>query len=577
MLRRVVAYLSLEKNELCMGCMEPVDGSLEVCPACGYVKNFQGNIEKALPVGTEYDDRYIFGEAKSSDGEGIIYIGYDKSKEEKVYIKEFAPFLICERSQNQLSIYPKNSCEVKFKALYSDFKELALTLKELSPILSIIPLVDTFEKNGTVYSVYKYLKVVTLEQFLTYNDNFMAWSEAKQLFRPIFGTLTLLQEKKILHRAISPHSIYIDENNNLYLSDFSIASNRTRFSEIPETISKFYGAPEQYEASGWQGNWTDVYGLCATLYRTLTGSVPLDVFELSKGRRSASPNFVNNDVPLNVSNAIIKGMEFNTKARTQSVYDLLSELLDCTEGNTAVYNVADVKSSSVNYKENENNDENDDTNDTEQDKKSSRKLLVFGSLIAIVAIVLVSVGINYYLFTATNTGKDETQNEEQVQIEHVPLFVNKRINTIIGNAIYDEKFLMNYVYEFNSSVPDGVIYKQEPGVGTPVEKGRQVTIYVSKGANQIIVPDLIEKEIPEAMNILNELGIKYNFENLQKGEDEQVDYNKVYSTEPVAGETINVGESVVTLYIYSQPENQQEQENEDENDNMTEEEQTSEE
>lgn len=542
--------MSLENNELCMGCMELIDSSLEVCPVCGYVKNFEGNIKNAIPVGTVYDDRYIFGEAKTSDGEGIGYIGYDKFIKEKVYIKEFAPFLICERSENKLTIYPKNSCEVKFKALYSDFKELSLTLKELSPVISTIPLIDTFEKNGTVYAVYKYIKVVSLEQYLKYNDNFIPWSEAKQLFRPIFGTITLLQEKNILHRAICPDSIYIDEENNLYLSGFSIASNRTRFSEIPETIPRFYGAPEQYEASGWQGNWTDVFGLCSTLYRTITGLVPLDVYELSKGRRSPSPNYINKSIPQNVSDAILKGMEFDTKARTQSVYELLSELLDCSEGNTAVYNVSDVKVKNATKIV-------EDEEEPEEEKKLTTKPLILAGVGGIIAIFVICLGLNYYLFKPTDDANANTQAQQQADMVHVPLFVNKQINTVIGNAAYDERFLMSYVYEFNSNVPDGVIYKQEPAVGTPVSKGRKVTIYVSKGANELIVPDLIDKEIPVAMQILNELGIKYKFEHIQQGQDEEVDYNKVYRTEPVAGETIDVNKSVVTLFIYVEPQQSQ--------------------
>ncbi|MEG1448495.1 MAG: PASTA domain-containing protein, partial [Oscillospiraceae bacterium] len=440
-------------------------------------------------------------------------------------------------------------CEVKFKALYSDYRELCLTLKELSPIISTIPLVETFEKNGTVYAVYKYMEVVSLEQYLKYNDNFIPWSEAKQLFRPIFGTLTLLQEKNILHRSISPETILMDGEKNLYISDFSIASNRTRFSEIPESIPKFYGAPEQYEASGWQGNWTDVFGLSATLFRTITGSVPLDVFELSKGRRCPNPNYINSSIPQNVSDAIIKGMEFDTKTRTQSVYELISELLDCTEGNTAVYNVSDVKINKNTKIENH----------ISEETKPKVPQIIIGIIGVIVAICLLSFGMNYYLFSSGEAEESDSQTQQQADIVHVPLFVNKQINTVIGNVSYDSKFFMSYVYEFNSNVPDGVIYKQEPAVGTPVAKGKKVTIYVSKGVNQLIVPDLVDKTISEAMRILSELGIKYNFEALTENGEEEVDYDKVYMTEPVAGETIDVGNGLVTLYIYNKPEQSSQQ------------------
>lgn len=44
-------------------------------------------------------------------------------------------------------------------------------------------------------------------------------------------------------------------------------------------ISKGYAPPEQYEENGKQGCWTDVYGLCATMYFALTGQDPADVLE----------------------------------------------------------------------------------------------------------------------------------------------------------------------------------------------------------------------------------------------------------------------------------------------------------
>lgn len=541
-------FLSTENKQLCMGCMEYIDESAEVCPRCGYVKNFEGEIKNALPSGGVINDRYIFGTAKQCDGEGIVYIALDKVANEKVYIKEFAPFSICDRGEDGYTITPRVGCEVKFKALYFDFRELCSNLSELSSSASIVPLIDFFEKNGTVYAVYKFINAMTLEQYLRYNGGSISWLEAKKLFRPIFGVLDLLEENNLLHRGISPETILIESSGKVYLSGFSIASNRTCFSEIPETIEKYYAAPEQYEASGWQGTWTDVFALSATLFRTLTGNTPLEAAELIKGRRSPNPNFIDHSIPQNVSDAILHGMIPDTKERTKNCSFLVEELLDCQGGNTTVFNVADLKS-----KENKENliEEKEDSEIKAKEEKteSSQKQLIIGFAISIVAIILLSFAINFYFFAPNKESEKVEDERPEVVTEIVPLFVGKQVNTIIGNVGLENKFSIKYVYEFSSDIPDGVVYKQEPSVSTPIELGGEVTLYVSKGANKLIIPALIGEEVQSAMQILDQIGIKYVFEVAQGVEVTEENANTVYGTNPIAGEEIDIDKDKVVLYI----------------------------
>lgn len=68
------------------------------------------------------------------------------------------------------------------------------------------------------------------------------------------------------------------DNGTLTLIDFGAARAYYRQEEEALTrtvlVHQGYAPPEQYESKGRQGPWTDVYGLAATLYEMVTGTMP---------------------------------------------------------------------------------------------------------------------------------------------------------------------------------------------------------------------------------------------------------------------------------------------------------------
>ena len=76
-------------GKLCPGCMNDSGGE-KICPICGYDSTKQ-NPENFLPIGFVLDKRYMVGQAKHSNGEGITYIGWDNSEASIVTIREYFP------------------------------------------------------------------------------------------------------------------------------------------------------------------------------------------------------------------------------------------------------------------------------------------------------------------------------------------------------------------------------------------------------------------------------------------------------------------------------------------------------
>jgi eukaryotic-like serine/threonine-protein kinase len=98
------------------------------------------------------------------------------------------------------------------------------------------------------------------------------------MLAPIRNALLYLhaQQPPIIHRDIKPSNIIIPPEEDAVLVDFGIAKEYDEDSTTTAVrhCSPGYGAPEQY-ISGTSTQ-TDIYGLGATIYTLLTGSVPID-------------------------------------------------------------------------------------------------------------------------------------------------------------------------------------------------------------------------------------------------------------------------------------------------------------
>jgi serine/threonine protein kinase len=84
------------------------------------------------------------------------------------------------------------------------------------------------------------------------------------------------QNPPIVHRDIKPANIIIREEGGAVLIDFGAARQaiETKSRAITSIVTEGYAPLEQYDASGNQGPWTDIYALGAVAYACLTGNKP---------------------------------------------------------------------------------------------------------------------------------------------------------------------------------------------------------------------------------------------------------------------------------------------------------------
>lgn len=323
-------------NLLCMGCMSPLERE-GICPHCGYDSNTAYD-ENYLPPGTVIASRYLVGALQSYNGEGAVYIGYDNSVQQPVWVREYFPYTISFRELQTGMIMPETGFGAQYKALMSDYVDVCNEVKRLSVSDPVIPIENVVGQNNTIYAIYKHLPVISLEEYLVDNGGRLPIDEAMELFIPLFNAVDNIHVRGVIHRGLSPYTIMVNDRGRMYLDAFSLSATRTGGSELQAELFNGYSAPEQYVSTGWQGTWTDVYALAAVFYRAVSGVVPPKSTLITPQSPMRPLEDLISTVTPAISAAVVDAMQSRTQERTQTVAAFTSALLDDGGGSrTAVF------------------------------------------------------------------------------------------------------------------------------------------------------------------------------------------------------------------------------------------------
>jgi serine/threonine protein kinase len=191
---------------------------------------------------------------------------------------------------------------------------------------NIVQVLDCIEENGTAYIVMEYLRGETVQMILR-REGQMTPERTMQIIIPVLRALETIHQTGLIHRDISPDNLFVCEDGNVKLLDFGAA----RFADgvdqktLSVMLKKGFAPIEQYSSHGRQGPFTDVYAVCATMYRMLTGVTP----ESSLERMAADtlrPISEITQIPHGVEAVILQGMAVQATDRIQSAGELCDAL-----------------------------------------------------------------------------------------------------------------------------------------------------------------------------------------------------------------------------------------------------------
>ena len=373
--------------------------------------------------------RYVIQEVLGQGGFGITYLGIDKLYGNKVAIKEYYPQKIAMRKAQYEDVVTVTSIEEKnnYDKDKKRFLDEAQVMARFNKNEGIVKILDFFEANNTAYIVMEYLEGITLKQYLG-KYGVLQFRNLIEMMLPLLEALIEIHSQGLIHRDISPDNIMVQHNGKLKLMDFGAARDYTESGNKSLTVilKPGYAPPEQYQTHGVQGPWTDIYALCATIYKCLTGITPPDAIARVMDDKFKEPDQLDGKLSPDIKKILWKGMNIFPEERYQDIVEFGEDVCD------ALFIPEENKKLDLDNEKNIDEDLDSPDKDNESvlkddkiegavkktsiPKKEKRKSPVKKVLVIIVCLLLAG-GIKYY----------STGNEQEISTAKKDLVENPKI------------------------------------------------------------------------------------------------------------------------------------------------------
>ena len=528
--------------KLCMGCMNPLPEGNTTCTICGFDPAVDKNPAHCLPITASLQGHYIVGRLMDEASDHLLYLAYDRQLREPCFVQEFFPAGLSRRDTIG-GVQPLEGCERTFEDYAARFRGMMRSLARLRELPSIVPVYDIFEENGTVYAVSDYCQGMTLTKKTKLSGGRIPWSEARPMFMSLLSGLSTLNDAGICHLSICPDNILVGADGKARLRGFSIPAAHCVGTELTPDLHSGYAAPEQYGSAYDVDAAADVYGLAATLFRTVTGNEP----PAGNARAKNSDDLfmsaeVAEELTQPVCVALFNALQVRAENRTATVAKLRDQL-----------SVTPTVSALVDEVE-----EDMERTDSARSKKKKG-----GKLLWIILICLLVLSLFFVLvFNALGLldGGSIPDDGATITTTQPPSFtMTTRPTKPDGKIVVDNVVGLNYYdlrdttlsgdievvidhFEFSDKAA-GTVLSQEPAASAEVEPGTQLKVVISYGKTdeKVKVPDVRGWKQEHAKAYLEALGFRVNVLQLQSSDMEK---GLVDSTDPVVGTEKRLGDTI---------------------------------
>ena len=400
--------------------------------------------------------------------------------------------------------------DVTFKVLKSDFIEDEAFISRFSTEAraaaqlahtNIVNVYDVGNDGDIYYIVMEYIDGYTLKELIYKNaplDNRLACDIAMQ----IAAGLENAHAHGVIHRDIKPENILLTKIGGKLtakVTDFGIAkANSLENTQGDYMGSVHYFSPEQAKGENVDQR-SDIYSLGIVLYEMVTGTIPfegesaLDLAMKHIKTPIPDPRMVNPKVAPEIIEIIKKACAKEPKNRYQSARAMGQALKNVHEGKGNTDNT-NKKNKGIKKPIPDIDDVFEEDEEALEIKKRERNVIITAVITGILIIILITVGGSIL----RNTLYGDTIK--------VPNFVGMTYEKACERA--ERKGLTIERKEvYQADVEAGCVAQQTPEKGERVNPGDVVVLYVSFGAGDIQVPDIVGMRKSKGEEALAEMGL----------------------------------------------------------------------
>lgn len=391
---------------LCYNCMHDKGDDL-ICPYC-QVMSIPDPLPHQMLPGSTLGERYIIGRVLGEGGFGITYIGHDTVLQITVAIKEYYPYGFSHRDNtygNQVSVSSSDHYDF-FQSGKKRFLYEAQNLARFNNEPGIVSIINFLEENNTAYIIMEYLDGIDLRSYLN-NNGILTIDQALYLLMPVMQSLEKIHQLGIIHRDISPDNLMFLSDGSVKLMDFGAArdfgdDNRS----MSVMLKQGYAPEEQYRRSGEQGPWTDVYGICATIYRCITGKTPEESLDRLYKDSLSRPSQLGIAISPQLEDVLMYGMAVKKQDRCQSMSELVDRI------NQARQNPSGISDASGGKSEKSKKKSRRKTSDADTNDKSKKKIAIMIISIVLALAILIGAFVIFNPFSSKLTFKLDKKDRE---------------------------------------------------------------------------------------------------------------------------------------------------------------------
>ena len=455
-------------------------------------------------TGSLFADRYRLERKLGSGGMADVWLAEDQELGRRVAVK-----ILHERYANDEQFVER-------------FRREATHAAGLSHP-NIVSIYDRGVADGSYYIVMEYIEGRTLKELIVTRGPCPV-PVAISYTRQILAALRYAHKNGIIHRDIKPHNVIVDREGRVKVADFGIA--RAGASEMTEAGSIVgtaqYLSPEQARGAPVDES-SDLYSTGIVLYELLTGTVPftgetpVEIAMKHLSQTPEAPSARRPEIPHDLDLVVLRALAKEPADRYRSAAELDRDLELVARGDAGRRGDRDRRDDGAGGRGRDRRDRRHPRRRTARRLARAERTAATSATgpttgpgrgggasgpgcSALAAVIAVAVG-GWLLYDNVQKQIDDSK----------PLVVQQYTGIVESQAvdlILDDGFEPKVRRVPNGEQPAGIVFEQSPVEGTGLAKGGIVTILVSTGKKTVDVPDVVGKQLTDAVATLTRAGLK---------------------------------------------------------------------